>query len=170
MGENKVATILFFCGIGVMITGLILGVAIGIVEEVDVVNGVYRRFEFFPFIFSAIVGFFTGMLFIGLSEIIKLLQPIQLKLISQQSLDQNKATEKHQQELSNDHTEKIDALFPDKQKEIFKTPYDSVCVGVLQYDVADVVKVIDVSGPTAEEVQTKEIIKEVLGWYQQQIK
>jgi len=44
MGENKVATILFFCGIGVMITGLILGVAIGIVEEVDVVNGVYRRF------------------------------------------------------------------------------------------------------------------------------
>lgn len=165
-----------------MVIGFILGIVNGTKDAMlyneYVIGGMeydqsYQSFHFGTFFITALGSFLLGMLFIGLSEIIKLLHRAQNIESSIDTLENKVHKELIQgtstTRLTKLDKEKIDNLFPELKKEIYSTPFDSLFVVVLQHDVADIIKVIDVGGFKAEEVQTKETVDKVMDWYQKHL-
>ncbi|WP_117161429.1 hypothetical protein [Paraliobacillus sp. X-1268] len=70
--DNKIAKAIFILGIIEMVAGIILGIFLGN-EEVSGVYGSYNEFSWSLFVVCAISGLISGLLFIGFSEIINLL-------------------------------------------------------------------------------------------------
>ncbi|GAA0432596.1 hypothetical protein GCM10008983_06480 [Lentibacillus halophilus] len=71
--NNKVANGLYLIGVFVMIAGFLGGLILGD-TEIEGLYGSYSEFTWSIFIGSTISGILSGAIFIGLSEIIDLLQ------------------------------------------------------------------------------------------------
>ncbi|WP_102349133.1 hypothetical protein [Bacillus sp. Marseille-P3661] len=151
--RNIVSNILFYIGVAEMIVGIILGFLFARPES-DYPG------TFIPSIFFswALVGFLIGMLFIGFSEVIKLLDNINNKLNgginfehNHKKVGQNGSMLKDEQTttqwtLSDADMEKIIKEYKGKKviKDIIQTPYEDY--SIVTFEGIDEVDIVNTSG------------------------
>ncbi|MGM1044953.1 MAG: hypothetical protein ACQEXX_02275 [Bacillota bacterium] len=76
--QNKIASVLTWIGVAIIVAGIILGVVLGKVN-VGIYRETYERVWLLTIIYW-VTGFISGMCIIGLSEIIEQLHRINLKI------------------------------------------------------------------------------------------
>lgn len=140
--QNSVAKVLRIIGIAVMIGGFILATIEGPGES----NGGMTLSALFS-------SFVTGMLFIGFSEVIALLQKIHLQLSQNGSSDHAMSNDKDEVEqiqvqkdwqLSRQDIEAIQELYFGQKVEILATPFEDYCVVQIEGEVQ--IEVVELGG------------------------
>ena len=185
--ENIVSQVLFFIGIIQIIFGFFCGLVFGN----DALG--YSEFSWSVFFTWLAVGFVSGMLFIGLAEVIKILHDIRLTLITNSDkviTDSNSETVDHNLDLkmeedatSPDNTMaepkfswklndsdigKIELKYHKKNIAfISQTPYEGYCIVGLKGN--DEYKIVDINGFAVSEVKDKSMIKKINEWYENEI-
>ncbi|MBP1949743.1 hypothetical protein [Virgibacillus litoralis] len=164
MNENVVAKILFIIGIAQMSIGIIVGLILGNADYYGVMN-------WSIFFTWAIGGFVSGMLFLGFSEIIKLLHMINEKTPSltkeafhnMKPLEGDSSVSWTLEELDK---EKIKEKYIDEDiSEIVPSPKEGFCLVKFKGDSGYYVKVVDVDRFGIEEVHDSEIKYAIIAWY-----
>lgn len=192
--ENLIAQILFIIGVVVIALGFIIGLITGytVVDFVD--YGGFVDYEYHEdngvstFIGSVVLtwtasGFISGMLFIGLAEIVELLHKINLKLrvnskemdISDEPNDNDESDhfeipDNDEQTISEVDTERIHKLYKNHTiEEIIPTPYEYFCIvklsGKTSYDI------VELGGFVPNILSDKEqldVQKSVKAWYEKE--
>ncbi|MBT2640428.1 hypothetical protein [Bacillus sp. ISL-39] len=140
--QNSVAKVLRIIGFAVMIGGFILATIEGPGES----NGGMSLTALFS-------GFVTGMLFIGFSEVIALLQKIHLQLSQNGSSAHAMANDKDEVEqpkvqkdweLSPQDLDAIQELYPGQNVRILATPFEDYCVIQIEGEVH--IEVVELGG------------------------
>ncbi|MEW9675731.1 hypothetical protein ABRT01_06025 [Lentibacillus sp. L22] len=205
MRENIVAKILLIIGVAIMVIGLITGIGMGYGHYHS-----YFGFEsgivwsiFFSYLFA---GFMIGMLFIGLSEIIKLLHSIneRMHFTKHQTAepDRNTTMADNQPEvpsesnaiqpalsesvepvqsdpsqpsgatpkqwaLSETDREKITDLYCNEQiLDMIPSNIEGYCVvKMMGSDDRQFVRIVDVCGFGAEEINDPDLKQQIITWY-----
>ncbi|MBT2641504.1 hypothetical protein J7I80_04650 [Bacillus sp. ISL-41] len=141
--QNSVAKVLRIIGLAIMIGGFILATIEGPGES-D--NGGMTLTALFS-------SFVTGMLFIGFSEVITLLQKIYLQLSQNSSGDHEKSNDKDDVEqtqvqkdwqLSQLDLDAIQELYPGQNVKILATPFEDYCV--IQIEGEENIEVVELGG------------------------
>jgi hypothetical protein len=162
--QNIVAKVLRVIGIAIMIGGFFLALTTGSSQNLGMA---------LPVLFSSVV---TGMLFIGFSEVIALLQKIHLQLYQ----DETKATASTSKEPEVDHPqeqikwhpspqdlEDIQELYHDqKVTKIEASPYEDYCV--VQIEGKDHIEVVELGGFKPKKVSAaskSEIVNNIQRWF-----
>jgi len=144
--QNSVAKVLRIIGIAIMIGGFILATIEGPVESEGGYNGGMTLTALFS-------SFVTGMLFIGFSEVIALLQKIYLQLSQNTSSDHAMSNDKDDVEqtqvkkdwqLSALDLEAIQELYPGQNLKILATPFEDYCV--VQIEGEEHIEVVELGG------------------------
>lgn len=144
--QNSVAKVLRIIGFAVMIGGFILAAIAGPGESEGGYNGGMTLTALFS-------SFVTGMLFIGFSEVISLLQSIHFQLSQNSSSDHtmsNDRDEVEQQQVQKDwqlsplDLDAIQELYPGKNVKILATPFEDYCV--VQIEGKSHIEVIELGG------------------------
>src|SRR5690625_4040472 len=170
MKQNKVSKILFYIGILIFVISTSLAIYTGnMMAE-------FVGFNWAIFLDTALTGFISGMIFIALAEIIKLLHSINLKMGSDVE-----ATESGSNDDQNfyegtwvlDDTDRELAsemgLTQDVElHDIIPSPYIRYGVVILEKEGVTLERIVDFGGFKAEEVKDKEIIGKILAWYDKQ--
>lgn len=164
MNENIVAKILFIIGIAQMSIGLIVGLILGNADYYGVMN--------WSIVFMwTIGGFISGMLFLGFSEIIKLLHTINEKTpsLQKEAFHNMKPLEKNSPvswSLDESDKEKLNEKYIDEDiSEIIPSPNKGYCLVKFKSSAGYYVKVVTVDGFGVEEVHDAEIKYAIIGWY-----
>ncbi len=164
MSENIIAKILFIIGIAQMSIGLIVGLILGNADYYGVMN--------WSVVFMwTIGGFISGMLFLGFSEIIKLLHTINEKTPSLQneSFHKMKPIEEDSPvpwSLEESDKQKVEEKYSDKEiTEIVPSPKEGYCLVKFKSSAGYYVKVVNVDGFGVEEVHDAEIKYTIIEWY-----
>ncbi|WP_099157539.1 hypothetical protein [Virgibacillus ndiopensis] len=172
MQENVVAKILFIIGIAEMVVGLLIGIILANA-------GYYNGFVWSTFLAWTIGGSVTGMLFIGFSEVIKLLHMINRKINAREATVGNntanyldifdgakRTTKPVNWKLGEQDKEKIYDLYKqEKIIEIVPSILEGYCLVKLENEQGQFVRVVDVGGFGAEEVHDNEEKRKVISWY-----
>ncbi|MCM3575366.1 hypothetical protein M3172_19380 [Mesobacillus subterraneus] len=144
--QNPVAKVLRIIGFAVMIGGFILAAIEGPVES----DGGYNGGMTLTVLFSSFV---TGMLFIGFSEVIALLQKIYLRLSQNSSSDHAMSNDRNEIEepqvqkdwqLSPLYLDAIHELYPGQNVKILATPFEDYCV--VQIEGEENIEVLELGG------------------------
>lgn len=168
MRENLVAKILYVIGIVLMVSGLLFGF---IFASFDFHYGGFISPIFIPW---ALGGFIFGMLFIGFSEVIKLLHEINGKLqmskeanTKEKSDDQKKTVGKQVSWLLTEtDKEKINALYPEaKIVAIIPAFRNGYCLVKMRNETSLFVRVVKVNDVDAVEVEDQQMRREIISWY-----
>ncbi|MGP4108597.1 hypothetical protein [Virgibacillus sp. L01] len=164
MNENIVAKILFIIGIAQMSIGLIVGLILGNADYHGVMN--------WSIVFMwTIGGFISGMLFLGFSEIIKLLHAINEKTPSLQKeafqiinpLEEDSPVSRS---LEESDKQKIEEKYRDEEiSEIIQSPKEGYCLVKFKSSAGYYVKVVNVARFGVEEVHDTEIKYTIIEWY-----
>ncbi|MFB4169477.1 hypothetical protein ACE1TG_16030 [Virgibacillus sp. JSM 102003] len=165
MNENIVAKILFIIGIAQMLIGLIVGLILGNADYYGVMN--------WSVVFMwTIGGFISGMLFLGFSEIIKLLHTINEKTpsLQKEAFHNIKTLEEKTAPVSwslkESDKEKINEKYSDEAiSEIVPSPKEGYCLVKFKSSAGYYVKVVNVDGFGVEEVHDAEIKYTIIEWY-----
>lgn len=181
--ENLVGKILFIIGIVQMILGIILGFIFSMVPVYDGydfdMNQVGITMDVKIFILSVISGFIGGMIFVGFSEVIKLLDNINRKMgprttakgaVSNSAIEKLDLLSKVKGEdlsvswkLGEVDKQKIIDLYGDRNIiDIFPSQLESYCIVKLQGDEGEIISIVDVGGFGAQEIHDKEAKKTIL--------
>lgn len=183
MKQNVIGKILFYLGIAVIVIGIIQGfINANQMFYQDSFGNQETRFEWRFFIQMAVQATVDGMVLIGISEVIKLLQNANGK-IAGLKLFNGKEKSNHQTEiineevelptvwkLSEDDIEKVYKLYSDAAIiELLPSQLEGYCVVKLQKDEGAFIKVVDVNGFHAQEVQNSDIKKKVTEWYNERV-
>lgn len=164
MNENIVAKILFIIGIAQMSIGLIVGLILGNADYYGVMN-------WSIFFTWAVGGFVSGMLFLGFSEIIKLLHMINEKtpslknevFHSMKTLEGGSSVSWTIEELDK---ERIKEKYIDEAiSEIVPSPKEGFCLVKFKGGSGYYVKVVNVDGFSIEEVHDSETKYAIIAWY-----
>ncbi|MBT2663353.1 hypothetical protein [Bacillus sp. ISL-45] len=140
--QNSVAKVLRIIGFAVMIGGFILATIEGPGES----NGRMSLTALFS-------SFVTGMLFIGFSEVIALLQKIYLQLSQNSSSAHAMSNDKDEVEqpqvqkdweLSPQDLDAIQELYPGQNVKILATPFEDYCVIQIEGEVH--IEVVELGG------------------------
>jgi|SRR5690625_472728 len=171
MKQNKVSKILFYIGI------LIFVISTGLAIYTGNMMAEFVGFNWAIFLDTALTGFISGMIFIALAEIIKLLHSINLKMGSDEieaaeskSNDGGKIYEgtwvldDTDRELASEMGLTQDAELHD----IIPSPYIRYGVVILEKEGVTLERIVDFGGFKAEEVKDKEITGKILAWYDEQ--
>ncbi|MUK88927.1 hypothetical protein GMD78_11030 [Ornithinibacillus sp. L9] len=183
MKENMIAKILFIIGIVNIVLGFIIGL-VGAAEDQVVYDAfgmgrVQSGFNFTYFISWATGGFVTGMLFIGFSEIIKLLHVINWKTPMPQQVSNKENLLKETTSPSNKTVQtSVDWTLGETEVEKIKEKYaeyhildiipsnvEGYCVVRLQTGAEEFVHVVDINGFGVVEVKDAGIKKTIISWY-----
>ncbi|MFD2042993.1 hypothetical protein ACFSTA_01580 [Ornithinibacillus salinisoli] len=180
MKENKIANILFIIGIVQIVLGLILGLVVSAEEYTGYdANGVEQMqtgFDFATFLTWTVTGFVTGMLFIGFSEVIKLLHAINWKTpapeptsnefaINTNPVSSDKVKQTFRK-LDGVDEEKIMEYYTDeKVVEIIPSEMNGYCIVILEKGSEQFIRVVDIAGFGVKEVNDGEAKKRVMDWY-----
>lgn len=173
---NSIANILFIVGIVIMIIGFILGFVFGI-QTYSVFGMEILWFVVFTYWFG---GLTTGLLFIGIAEIIEILDT-KLGSINEKLPDNPKLQPKNQAEKKiSSHLSEIDKQtlskaegnfikehFDEKGIEvnnISKTPLDGLCVVEFSDGIE---KIIDIRGFSPEEVPSEKWDYKMKAWFEE---
>ncbi|WP_188456893.1 hypothetical protein [Virgibacillus oceani] len=173
MNENIVAKILFIIGVAQMVVGFLLGI---ILANADYF---YDGFVWSTFLAWTIGGFVSGMLFIGFSEVIKLLNAINGKMTPLEAAGDKKTNNyldifngveikpaSVNWTLAEQDQEKIYELYANENiAEVIPSILEGYCIVKLKDAQEQFVRVVDVGGFSAEEVHDKEIKHRVISWY-----
>jgi hypothetical protein len=144
--QNSVAKVLRIIGFAVMLGGFILATIEGPGESEGGYNGGMTLTALFS-------SFVTGMLFIGFSEVIALLQKIHLQLSQNSSSNHamsNDDDEVEQQQVPKDWQlspldhEAIQKLYPGQSVKISATPFEDYCV--VQIEGEEHIEVVELGG------------------------
>lgn len=144
--QNSVAKVLRIIGFAVMIGGFILATIEGPGESEGVHNGGMTLTALFS-------SFVTGMLFIGFSEVIALLQKIHLQLSQNSSSDHAISNVKDEVEqpqvqkdwqLSLQDHNAIQELYPGQNVKILATPFEDYCA--VQIEGEAHIEVVEIGG------------------------
>lgn len=167
--QNSVAKVLRLVGIAIMIVGFFLAVSMGSrASEVGLNMGIAL-----PALFSSFV---TGMLFIGFSEVITLLQKIYLQLYQDGTMatvssdnepDAEQPQEKIEWNPSPQDLEEIQQLFHEqKVTKIEASPYEDYCV--VQIDGEDHIQVVELGGFKPKKVSAAskpDLVNNIQKWF-----
>ncbi|MBT2691710.1 hypothetical protein [Bacillus sp. ISL-55] len=167
--QNTIARVLRVIGIAIMIVGFFLAVSMGSrASEVGLNMGIAL-----PALFSSFV---TGMLFIGFSEVITLLQKILLQLHQDGSKatissniepDEVQPIERIEWQPSPQDVEEIQELFHDQKiTKIEASPYEDYCV--VQIDGEDHIEVVELGGFKPKKVSAgskPELVNKIQKWF-----
>jgi hypothetical protein len=167
--QNSVAKVLRLIGIAIMIVGFFLAVSMGTsAPEVGQNMGISL-----PALFSSFV---TGMLFIGFSEVIALLQKIHLQLYqdpTKETASSSKEPEVEQPQEqkewlpSSQDIEDIQELYPNqKVTKIEATPYEDYCV--VQFEGEDNIEVVELGGFKPKKVSAAskpDLVNNIKNWF-----
>lgn len=175
--ENNIARILFMIGIIVMGIGLILGFVLSYDSysfEDEYFGETYSSFHFWTFFTKVLYGFIVGMVFIGFSEIIKLLHEINWKMGNSQEPDTDITKKEALVTVSKTERPKVSPLNQKKITEKFKednieeiiaTPFEGYCLVLLKVGNDVQIKVVDVDGFGVNEVHDTGIVSKIMKWY-----
>ncbi|WLR57260.1 hypothetical protein LC048_10580 [Mesobacillus subterraneus] len=167
--QNIVAKVLRIIGIVIMIGGFFITLNMGSrAEEVGLHSGIA-----WPVLFSSFV---TGMLFIGFSEVIALLQKIQLQLyqdetketaLSSSDSELDPPQEQKEWHLSPQDLEDIQELYHDqKLTKIEASPLEDYCV--VQIDGKNRIEVVELGGFKPKKVSTASkpnLVNNLQNWF-----
>ncbi|SES65063.1 hypothetical protein SAMN05216389_101252 [Oceanobacillus limi] len=179
MKENQVAKILYIIGIAQIGIGFVLGLIVGATETVIYgPNGfgqVQSGFNFSIFITWTLGGFVSGMLFIGFSEVIKLLHEINWKMKVPESgkaeglmldTNQKQVNVTVNWELEEAELEKIKDFYQEEEIiEIIPANIEGYCVVKLQQETGRMIRIVEVSGFGVEEINEGKTKKKIIRWY-----
>lgn len=165
--QNSVAKVLRFIGIAIMIGGLFFAIIIGSSAP----EGGLFWSSALTVLFS---GFTTGMLFVGFSEVIALLQKIYNQLHQDRfetpastSSDVPKGVEQKNWHPSPQNLEAILELYQDKNvREIKASPYEDYCV--VQIEGEDHIEVVELGGFKPKKVSADsepELVNNLQKWF-----
>lgn len=173
MGENKIGLLLLWVGVIIIVISLIAGLYQGSIAAEMMGNMMHHRgggsFHFMSFLTTAGIGVVAGLVLIGLAEMIQLLHEQQAPE-AKKAANNEQSLQKTALKLGGVEKEKIEKLFGQQVKNIYTTPFESLCIVILKQEVASVIKVVDVGGFNAKEVHEKEVIDQVMEWYQLHMK
>lgn len=173
MRENIVAKVLFTIGVAIMVIGFITGLFVGNANGAMGFEGYESGMVwslFFSYLFAGIV---SGMLFIGLSEIIKLLHSINQQIGYKSLKPENTYAEPNsnqtsdKQEISKSDEEKIQELYAGEHiQEIVSSILEGYyLVKITDQNGKQFVRVVDVDGFGAMETNKPAIRQQVIAWY-----
>src|SRR5690625_4407176 len=183
--QNIVSQILFYIGICIIGISFIFGIVLS--NAGAGFDDVYyeQTFDWGAFFSMVLTGFISGMAFIGISEIIKLLHSINFKM----NIDESRNVESKSfsplasstsiSSRDNIKTWVVDGtdqemvlemeLLQNAQLiEIIPTPYIRYGVVIIEQEDARLERVVDFGGFYAVEVEDQEIVEKVLKWYDEQ--
>lgn len=183
MSNNKISQILYYIGIFIIGISFIIGIVNGnVVSEFD--DFFYESsFSWGTFFTTVLIGLISGMVVIGLSEIIKLLHSINVKMGENGNQDgeslysvessANGAKREKSKTWVLDGTDREMALEMELLQgaeliDIIPTPFVRYGVVVVKRDEVTLERVVDFGGFRAEEIDDKELINKVLAWYVEQ--
>ncbi|WP_164669881.1 hypothetical protein [Virgibacillus doumboii] len=167
MNENIVAKILFNIGVAEIAVGIITGLILGNQDPYSVMN-------WSLFLAWAIGGFIGGMLLIGFSEVIRLLHTINQKIspvksdeiLNKPSNETGIADKSVSWVLDDADKEKIRKAYQNETiVEMIPSPMEGYCLVELKGSQGYYVKVVDIAGFGAEEIQDPEIKHKIIKWY-----
>ncbi|RDW19724.1 hypothetical protein [Oceanobacillus chungangensis] len=180
--KNIIGSILYYLGITIIIIGTITAIinSYQLSYEMGGYGGEEYKFFWSQFLYLFSSAFFNGLILIGISEVIRLLDSINRKepptiITAGEQMKNNEGI----QVFSNDKPEvwKISAAEEEKIYELYAdkaileiTPYitKGYCIVKLQdYDgpLKPFVKVLDLNGIHPEEVQNLDRRKQIIEWY-----
>ncbi|SHF86088.1 hypothetical protein [Ornithinibacillus halophilus] len=178
MEENKIAKILYIIGISIMVLGVIVAFALS-TTQLNTYNtffgDVHVGFSFTSFLFTLISYFVIGMIFIGFSEVIKLLHSLNHKIPGEKKISINKNEGKVTPPVKRnmdvgwtvDEAEqnKITDYFENEVVEdIIPTYLEGHCIVKLSKEPD--LKIIDISGFGVKEVTDEQLKDQLIAWYQ----
>ncbi|PAV29654.1 hypothetical protein CIL05_09785 [Virgibacillus profundi] len=183
MKQNILGRIIFWFGIAVIVIGIIQAYIMASNTFYDDGFGHQEvRIEWRFFFQMAFQYLVDGMIIIGISEVIKLLHNANGKISGLKLFKADNRPE-HQSDIANEvpeqssdwkleemDVEKIYELYSDAAIiELLPSQMEGYCVVKLQKDEGAFIKIVDVGGFSAQEVQNPEIKKKVTDWYNDRI-
>ncbi len=178
MKVNIIGVILFITGVIIIIVGIYSAYQSANYEN-PIAGDPYASTMDWHMFFMMLPGSVAyGAALIGLSEVIRLLhnQHIHKLINSEKSVSANSAPAPDEEEsvkiwaLSEAEEIKVYELYSDKAiLEIIPSYKEGYCIIKLQDKEGPLnpyIKIVDVSGPAAEEVQDEPVIQEIMRWYE----
>ncbi|MFZ3580108.1 hypothetical protein [Virgibacillus sp. DJP39] len=169
MYENRIAKVLFIVGVAQITIGLFVGIVFGL-ANVDYGG----EFSWALFLTWSIGGFILGILFIGFAENIQLLQRIYLKMSNEEEMETGEELSMEYPSDSNEwflpeDREKIGLFYKNETiLEIVPSLIEGYCIVKLEYGTSQFVRVVDIQGFGASEVEDGEIKSSIITWYNKQ--
>ena len=170
MKQNKVSKILFYIGI------LIFVINTGLAIYTGNMMAEFVGFNWAIFLDTALTGFISGMIFIGLAEIIKLLHSINLKMGSDVEATESESNDDQNfyegtwvlDDTDRELVSEMGLTQDVELHDIIPSPYIRYGVVILEKEGIALERIVDFGGFKAEEVKDKEIIGKILAWYDEQ--
>ncbi|MTW85861.1 hypothetical protein F3157_09350 [Virgibacillus dakarensis] len=172
MKENLIAKILFIIGTAIMVIGFITGLAVGNMSyDYDFgIGGGMVWSIFFTYFFAGII---SGMLFIGLSEIIRLLHSMNNEIGYKTPMPEKAPADSSQNQppdkwgVSQTDKEKIYDLYQNERiLEIIPSNIEGYCLVKMADDSGkQFVRIVDIGGFGATETNETAIKQRVIAWY-----
>ncbi|GAB3061748.1 hypothetical protein [Virgibacillus ainsalahensis] len=180
MQGNIIGKILFVIGIVVIITGVFSAYNMANSTSYTGLGNEGVTMEWAIFLPVAGRAVVLGMVLIGLAEVIKLLRQLNARHREVEHLRRPLGAEPQQSGVLYEKTEessdwdleegdilKIYELYSREAiLEILPSKLEGYCVVKLQNDEGAHIKVVDIGGFSAEEVQNTDIVKKVTDWYE----